>query len=148
MHVHQKGVTIVELIFVLLMASLLLSIAVRETSGLGNQRAVGNARDAVLMTPHRARAEAMRTGQPVYIWIRPDAGDVDVGTASDTVQSLRMSDYGVAMEGDTITLCYTSRGYALPGCTTIASTAELVFTRGGSSTGLMVLPLGQMWSQP
>lgn len=146
MEALRSGFTMIEMIFVLMISALIISIGIRETPRLYNQRAVANARDAVASTSYVARAEAMRDGRAIFVWIRPGNGVVRVGRSTvELLDSVLMSDYQVTMTGNDLTLCYTARGYAMPGCTSVAATEEIDFTRGAQTATLRVLPLGQMW---
>lgn len=146
MQARRGGFTLVEMVFVLMISGIIMGVGVRETPRLWNQRAVTNARDAVVSTSHVARAEAMRGGEPVFVWIRPSAGIIRVGTTpTELIDSVVMADYQVTMAGNDLNLCYTARGYAMPGCTSVTKTEAIEFSRGAQTTGLTVLPLGQMW---
>lgn len=145
MNAHRQGFTVVELMFVIFIVGMIMAIAVRESGGITDRMAVTNARDAVMTTALIARSQAMEQGRPVYLWVRPDSGWVGVGVDTDTlVQTVRTGDSGVEMVGNDMDLCYTSKGYAEPGCTTISSAESLNFQRGSQSTQLVVMPLGQM----
>lgn len=145
MNARRHGMTMVELLFVILITALILGITMREVGRATDQRAVTNARDAVLTTALVARSTAMERGRPVYLWVRPDSGWVRVGFTTDTlVQNVQMSEYNVTMEGSDVDVCYTSRGYAAPGCTTVGAPTDLAFRRGGRTAALTVMPLGQM----
>lgn len=148
METVRTGFTLIEMLFVVMLSSIIVGIGVREIPRALNQQAVGSARDAVAATSQMARAEAMRGGRAVFVWVQPGSGRIDVGTSpSELLDSVLMSDYHVTMTGNDLTLCYTSRGYAMPGCTTVTTTEDLSFTRGGHTATLAVLPLGQMWRQ-
>ena len=149
MNAQRNGMTMAELLFVILIGSLVLAVGTRETGRLTNQRAAAAARNAVVTTALVARSTAMERGRPVYLWVRPDSGWVRVGVAADTVvQEVRMSEYGVTMIGNDLDLCYTSRGYAAAGCTTVSSPERVRFRRGGKTEDMVVMPLGQMRRLP
>lgn len=147
MLVRRGGFTLIELLLVLVMSALVMAIGVRETSGLWHGQAVESAAGAVAAVSLNARSEAVREGVPVYVWIRPAAGMVRMGrSTTDLMDSVVMSDYHVTMTGNDVDLCYTARGYAMPGCTTVGpSPEEIAFTRADHAAVLTVLPLGQMW---
>ena len=146
MNARRQGFTVVELIFVLFIGAIVMAMATRESGQISDRLAVANARDAVMTTALTARSQAMERGRPIYLWVRPGSGVVSVGVAPDTlVQQVRMSDYNVEMVGNDIDVCYTSKGYAAPGCTTITSAQSLGFQRGTQTARLVVMPLGQMW---
>jgi Tfp pilus assembly protein FimT len=135
------------LVIVLMIGSVILGIGSRQYSRLANQRAVTNARNAVISSSFRARSEAVRSGQLVYMRILPDSGShglVKVNTATGTVlHTLDAGDYGAQMLSNELKLCYTARGYALPGCST-PSDQMVGFVRGADTAAAVVTPLGQV----
>lgn len=145
---RRSGFTLVEMVFVLMISGIVMGIGVRESPQLLNRRAVTSARDAVIASSYTARAEAMRSGRAVFVWIRPDAGVVRIGRSpSELLDSVVMSDYRVTMDGNDLNLCYTARGYAMQGCSNVTSTEEIRFRRGSQHRDMLVLPLGQMWRE-
>ncbi len=146
MESRRSGFTLTEMLLVVLISAVVLAVGMQEIPRLLDPQAVGSARDAVASTSHRARAEAMRSGRPVYVWIRPGEGVVRLGrSTTELLDSVVMSDFKVSMTGSSVDLCYTARGYAMPGCTTVTASEEFTFTRHGHTATLTVLPLGQMW---
>lgn len=136
----------VELVIVLMVGAMVAGMASRGYVAVANERAVGNARDAMIQTAFRARAEAMRTGSVVFMHVRPDSGLVRVEAASGAqLYLLDAAEYEADMVGPEMSLCYTARGYALPGCSTIDRVRGLGFARGGDTAAVAILPLGQIW---
>lgn len=143
---RRGGFTLIEMLIVIVISGLIIGVGMRESPPLFNERAVGSASDAVLATSYRARSEAISAGRPMYVWILPNEGIVRMGTSpTELLDSVVMSDHNVTMTGNDLELCYTARGYAMPGCTTVTSPEEISFTRGDRSKSLTVLPLGQIW---
>ncbi len=65
--------------------------------------------------------------------------------AGDTLEVLNVDvDYGADLTGNAISICYSSRGYALAACTSITADEILQLEFQGQSVGLRVRPLGQM----
>lgn len=143
---RRSGFTLIEMLLVLVISSLLISIGMRESPKLWNKRAVDGAADAVSSIAYKARSEAIIGGQPIFVWVLPDDGIVQMGrSTSDLLETVAMSDHHVTMSGDELQLCYTARGYAMPGCTNFTSPKEIAFTRGDRTRVITVMPLGQMW---
>ena len=72
-----------------------------------------------------------------------------VETSSGTeLHKLDMNSYGGKMVGNTFTVCYAARGYALPGCTNITANQTVRFIRGTDTTRVQVMPLGQVRRVP
>lgn len=146
MMIRRSGFTMMELLVVILVGSVILAIGTRQFSTISDHMAVSNASKAMVLTASRAQSEAMRSGRLVYMRVRPDLGRVVVDNSLGDLHTLNMSDYGVTMTGSGFTVCYASRGYALPGCTTDAldsGVIDLGFTRGNATATVAVMPLGQ-----
>jgi hypothetical protein len=106
---------------------------------------VAGARDAAIRVAYDARAEALRSGRVVYMFVLPDSNLMRVETSTGQVlQELDSEDFEADMVGRSASVCYTARGYALPGCTTVSSGHPVGFTRGGDSSAVVILPLGQV----
>ncbi|HUG41494.1 MAG TPA: prepilin-type N-terminal cleavage/methylation domain-containing protein [Longimicrobiales bacterium] len=145
MTIRRAGFTMLEMLFVVVIGGIVLAIGTRQYSQLSNQRAVGNASNAMVHTASRARSEAMRSGRVIYLRIRPDLAQVRVRSASDSaIHTLDAGADGVSITGSTISICYAARGYALPGCTSISGTQTVNFVRGVDTATVQVLPLGQV----
>lgn len=143
MMIRRNGFTLAEMLFVVIIGGMVLAMGTREYTSLGHQRATSNAGNALVHTANRARSEAMRRGEVVYMWVRPDLGLVRVGTATDTVHTLDAGDYAATMIGNTFRICYAARGYALPGCTDVTAAQMVGYVRGTDTAWVQVLPLGQ-----
>lgn len=143
MMIRRSGFTLAEMLFVVIIGGMVLAMGTREYTSLGHQRATSNAGNALVHTVSRARSEAMRKGDIVYMWVRPDLGLVTVGTTGDTIHTLDAGDYEAAMTGNSFRVCYAARGYALPGCTDISSAQLVGYVRGMDTAWVQVLPLGQ-----
>ena len=141
----REGFTLVELVIVLMIGAMAMGVVSQQYARVEQQRAVANARDAMIMTAYRARAEAMRSGRVVYLRVRPDSGVVRVGTAAGPVlHTLDGDEFGARMVGPSLSMCYTSRGYAMPGCTTFTGEQKLQFIRGADTAAVSILSLGQV----
>lgn len=142
---QRAGFTLIEMVLVVMIGGMLVGIAAPAYGRIASERAVGNARDAMIHTAYRARSEAMRSGKLVHLKVRPNDGVVWVVDGSGGVlHSLAMADYHAEMVGVSMDICYTARGYALPGCTTVTTGATLAFARGNATATAVVLPLGQV----
>lgn len=145
---NRPGFTFVEMVFVLLLSALVIGIGARGYSAVMNRMAVANARDALITTVYRARSEAMRTGRVVRVTVLPDSGAARATTNAGTVlHSMSASDYSASMIGAQLSVCYTSRGYALPGCTNFNGQRAIAFIRGTDTAAVAISPLGQIRRQ-
>ena len=145
MSTRRMGFSLLEMLIVVLLGGLVLTMGTRQYNGVSNQRAVINAANAMVLTSHRARSEAMRSGRLTYMAVEPDAGVVRVSNGDgDVIHTMDMGTYGGTMSGSEFTVCYAARGYALPGCTDISGTRTVAFVRGVDTTAVAVMPLGQV----
>ena len=141
----RPGFTVIEMLIVLIVGSMVLGVASRSFVQVANQRAVSNVRDEAIRVAHEARSEALRSGRIIYMRVLPDSNLVRVETSTGQVlRELDSDDFNADMVGNRASVCYTGRGYALPGCTTVKSRQPVGFTRGGDSTAVEILPLGQV----
>lgn len=141
----RRGFTLIEMLIVLVVGSMVLGVASREFVHVADQRAVSNVRDEAIRVAYEARSEALRSGRVIYMHVVPDSNVMRVQTGTgEVLRELDSSDFRADMVGNRASVCYTGRGYALPGCTTVKSNQAVGFTRGGDSTAVTILPLGQV----
>ncbi|MEJ2504064.1 MAG: type II secretion system protein [Gemmatimonadota bacterium] len=144
----RQGFTLLELVIVLMVGSMILGVVTREVVHVGNQRAVANVRDEAIRVAYEARSEAQRSGRVVYMRVLPDSNLVRVETSTgEVLRELDSEDFRTDMVGRSASVCYTARGYALPGCTTVQGSHAVEFTRGGEESAVVILPLGQVRSR-
>ena len=145
MNTRRGGFTMMEVLIGGMVSAMLMSLGARQYSKAANQRAVANARDAVVLASARARSEAMRSGALVRLQVAPDSNVVLIRNAADSVlRRVDVSEDGVRMLGTAVSICYAARGYALPGCTSSSATVDVSFVRGGDTAAVVILPLGQV----
>ena len=146
--INPNGFTLIEMLFVMLLGAVVLGVGTRAYSQVENRRAVDNASDAAVLTAFRARSEAMRAGTPVYLKALPGSDVIRVEDPTGAVlHTLDMQVYAVDLIGSDLSLCYTARGFALPGCTSFDDPQTLRFVRGVDTTTVTVMPLGQVRRQ-
>jgi prepilin-type N-terminal cleavage/methylation domain-containing protein len=140
------GFTLMELIFVLLIGAVVMSIGVKQFGKIQVRHRVTNARDALLYMGVRAQAEAMKRGDLVRMEIWPDTDMAKIVTPTDSmVERVRFdSQFGVSVIGSAISACYSSRGFALPSCTTNGLPRLVGFVASNDTAVAYVLPLGQI----
>lgn len=143
---RRSGFTIIEMLFVVIIGAVVLGVGTRAYARAGGQRAVENARDAMILMASRARSEAVRTGSLVYLEVDPDVGLVEIVNADDSVLvTLDAADYGARIVGQETALCYTARGFALPSCGDLSdANRTIAFARGPDTARAVMMPLGQI----
>ncbi|MGH7483061.1 MAG: pilus assembly FimT family protein [Longimicrobiales bacterium] len=145
---RRSGFSLVELLFVVLVASIMIGIIVPSFGQLQARRSAQNARDAFVFLANRARAEALQRGRMVRL--RLDAADESaalvVGVADTIAEPLDFqAAYGVSVAmngGGDLEICYLPRGFADPSCPATEQVAT--FTAGSESVAATIRVLGQV----
>lgn len=117
----RHGFTIVELLFVLLIAGVLGTMAVPQFASFMARRSIVNARDGFAISAARARAAAVERGDVVILYVRP-AQDSILVISSDMTDTLEVLNYrdgeiqADVVASSPVIVCYLPRGFAHPGC--------------------------------
>lgn len=122
---RRGGFTVVELLFVVMIAGILMSLAVPAFHDYIDRRGVMNARSAFSMAAARARAAAVERGDMVILMVRIYRDSVFVMSA-DEADTLEVIDYrstgdspaDILVDGTPapLRLCYSPRGFIHPSC--------------------------------
>jgi len=149
----SSGFTLIEMVFVILIGSILTMVAL---STFQNAQAAFAARGAKTMyaTLHqRARSKAIEMGETVILYV-DTTGDSALIVSSDGVTDVTRfrSQLNVDLRATptSFIMCMTPRGYSDPGCAAYAFTATtsspitLEFWVSADSSTLTVLPMGQL----
>lgn len=154
MKVARPGITLIELIIVLVIGGVLTGVAFSQMGRNAARQEARNARDAFVVLASRARAAAIETGSVVRLEV--DLGD---GTArvlpgrsgsSDPIERKSFSaEHGVQLTaagaaGSTVIVCYSPRGYAVSCENSIDDDVTLTFRRVDHSFDALIRPLGQV----
>jgi prepilin-type N-terminal cleavage/methylation domain-containing protein len=145
----RAGFSIVELLFVMIIAGLLMTIGTNSFRKFETYQSVENSRNAVIQLARRARSVAIEKGTTVQIDIDATNKRASVSSGGTTIDQIYFSELGIATmtnsNGATITVCYNARGFALTStCTTAGLPATVTFGRGGQSGVITVQPLGRI----
>ena len=146
---QRTGFTIVELVIVLLMGSILTSIALYSFGNSAARYSVRGARNSFVTLHARARASAIERGTTTTLLIDL-AGDSAAIIRGDTVvERIHFDDqFDVDLQGSStiLELCMSPRGYADDGCTSFSTAQSVSFasTNGSDAESVEILPLGQL----
>jgi type II secretory pathway pseudopilin PulG len=121
-----RGITLLELVMVMMVIALLLGLSLPLASALAGRFRVGSARDAFVNTHARARAAAVQFGREGRLHIAADRGqfwvEVDTGVpgamATDTIGKVVnvAAEYGgVTLFSPRRVLCFDARALAYSG---------------------------------
>lgn len=146
---RRAGFSLVELLFVLIIAAVLIGLVIPSLGEIQARRAAGNARDAFVFMANRARAEALQRGQTVTLQLDVSDESAVLVVGTDTIaQPIDFAvEYGAAVSvsgGGDLDICYLPRGFADPSCPSTQRVAT--FTTGSESAGATVRVLGQVES--
>lgn len=149
---QRRGFTLIEMLIVVMIGAVIVGMGSRQYARIASERAVANARDAMMTTAFRARSEASRSGTLVYLRVMPDSGASGIARirkgSGEVLHELDVSAYDVAMMGNEMTLCYAPRGFALPGCTDVPSDGGRIrFVRRPDTAVVRLTLLGQIWRE-
>ncbi|HUG00704.1 MAG TPA: type II secretion system protein [Longimicrobiales bacterium] len=141
----RAGFTVVELLIVMIVGSVLATIVSQSLGAYMRRRALDDSRAAVFHMAARARALGIDRGMAT-LDIDPARDTVTLVQGGDTLEVLDIAaDYGADLIGDAaISICYSSRGYALSACTSFGANQTLELEFQGETVGLVVRPLGQL----
>ena len=142
-----SGFTIIELVIVLMVGSILTSIALVGFSGVGGRYSVSGAERSFLSLHARARAQAVEFGETVQLNVDPAWDSVWVSRGSDVLEAMNFKvefnvDVSTSNSSD-LTLCMNPRGFADTGCNSFTSPVTVSFALATDTASVRVLPLGQ-----
>ena len=152
----------IELVFVILIGSILTGIALSSFQSVQSRFAVQSAKRVYMTWHQRARSLAIETGETILmvVWVSGDSaatvrrdgatwnwGDVQ---RFDEELNVRL----VAKQSDSFSICMTPRGYADTSCgswgatlgitATSSDTIRLQFHHAADTASVLILPLGQV----
>ena len=148
MFAPRSGFSIIELTIVLMVGSILTSIAITSFNGVSGRYAVGGARQSFMSMHARARAQAIEYGQTVRLNVDPGDDSVWLSRGNEILELL---DFGEVFNVDVRTstdanlwVCMSPRGFADTGCNNFSSTVTVDFLLPSDTASVSILTLGQM----
>jgi prepilin-type N-terminal cleavage/methylation domain-containing protein len=143
----SQGFTLVELVIVLLIGSLLVSIAVGKIGTTRSHLAGNAARQAFLALHARTRAQAIEFGATARLMIDTGGDSAWIVQRGQTIETYRFALDEVDVESDAhdaiVTMCMIPRGYSEPRCNSFGESVELRFVTTESEASVVLLPMGQ-----
>jgi len=145
---RRSGFSIIELVVVLMVGSVLTSIAITEFNGVSGRFAVKGARQTLMSMHARARMQAVELGQTVKLNIDPVGDSVWLSRGAvvlDVVDFGREFNVDVQTSSNAeIRVCMNPRGFADTGCNNFNAPVTITFVLTADTTSVLILPLGQM----
>lgn len=145
MTTNPRGFTMLEMMVAIVLAGVLLSITIPAFGSVRARFAAEQGLQVFESLVARARAQAIETGVSTRLFI-----DVAADTASlsrGAVQLERVdfqAEFDVDVEGTTLVLCMSPRGFADSDCTSFTEPTTLLFKAASNTETVVVLPLGQL----
>jgi prepilin-type N-terminal cleavage/methylation domain-containing protein len=142
------GFSIIELVVVIMVGSVLTSIAITSFSGVSGRFATRGARQTFMAMHARARAHAVEYGRSVHLNLDPDGDSVWLSRAGDVLEVLDFDEeFHVDIRTSTssdLKVCMNARGFADMGCNNFTSPVTVTFSLASDTASVRVFTLGQM----
>ena len=137
-----------ELVVVLMVGSVLTSIAIQSFNGVTGRFAVKGARQTLLSLHARARAQAVEFGQTVRLDVDPGGDSIWLSHGSDLLDVVHFGEeFNVDVRTSTdanVRVCMNARGFADTGCNSFSSPVTVTFVLATDTVSVRILTLGQM----
>ncbi len=137
-----------ELVVVLMVGSVLTSIAIRSFNGISGRFAAKGARQTFMSMHARARAHAVEYGQTVRLNLDPAGDSVWLSRRGEVLEVVDFAkEFKVDVRTSTnsnLTVCMNARGFADTGCNNFVSPVTVTFLLASDTVWVRVLMLGQM----
>jgi len=148
MNAPRSGFSIIELVVVLMVGSILTSIAARSFDGVSGRFAIGGAKRSLMSMHARARAQAVEYGETVQLNVNPDDDNVWLSRGGEILELMDFSGvFNVDVRtstGTTLKVCMNPRGFADTRCNNFNSPVTVSFLLTGDTASVRILTLGQM----
>lgn len=155
---NRPGFTLIELVVVILIGSILTSVALASFQNVQARFAVQGAKEMYMTLHQRARSKAVEMGETVLLFVYVPGDSAAIFSPSEGVTDVTRFDEQLGVElrtqsNSTFFMCMTPRGYSDYDCgsygavgmtQTFADTVRLQFWLGADSTSVLVLPMGQL----
>jgi len=143
----NHGFSVIELLVVVVLGTILTSMALKGFGMVANQASAREARGIFQGMVARTRAQAIESGMLTMLIADAQGDSVMVLANGRIVENIRFGEeLGVDIQtSQRLTrICMTPRGFANPDCNSFSSTVKMAFVRGPKEKTIEILPLGQI----
>ena len=145
---RRSGFSIIELVVVLMVGSVLTSIAISSFNGVSGRLATKGARQTFMAMNARAQAQAVEYGRIVRLNLDPDGDSVWLSRAGEVLEVVDFrEEFDVDIRTSTdaeLSVCMNARGFADTRCNNFASPVTVTFLLASDTASVRVLSFGQM----
>ncbi len=145
---RRSGFSIIELVVVLMVGSVLTSIAIRNFNGVSGRFAVKGARQTLMSMHARARVQAVEFGQTVELHVDPAGDSIWLSRGGEVLNVMNFGEeFQVDIQTSTdseVRVCMNPRGFADTGCNSFTSPVTVTFLLTSDTASVLILTLGQM----
>ena len=145
---RRSGFSIIELVVVIMVGSVLTSIAITSFNGVSGRFATKGALQTFMAMHARTRAHAVEYGQMVRLNLDPVGDSIWLSRAGDVLEVLDFGEeFNVDIRTSTdsdLSLCINARGFADVACNNFSSPVTVTFSLASDTASIQVLTLGQM----
>jgi prepilin-type N-terminal cleavage/methylation domain-containing protein len=144
---RTRGFTLIEVLIVLVISTILMSMAVKAFGATSSNLAARQARNVFNGMAARARAQAIESGFTTMLVANIPGDSVWIFANGRVVENVRFAEeLGVDIRASaaTVRICMSPRGYANTTCNSFNSTVKMAFVQGAESETIEILPLGQI----
>ncbi len=144
----RLGLSIIELVVVLMVGSFLTSIAITNFNGVSGRFAVKGARQTLMSLHARARVQAVEYGRTVKLHVDPAGDSIWLSRGGEVVDVMDFhEEFNVDIQTSTyspIKMCMNPRGFADTGCNNYSSPVTVTFVLNSDTASVLMFTLGQM----
>ena len=138
----------IELVVVLMVGSILTSIALRNFNAVSGRFAVKGARQTLMSMHARARVQAVEYGRTVKLHVDPVGDSIWLSRGGEILDVIDfMQEFHVDIETSTaasLEVCMNPRGYADTACNNFNSQVTIDLVLNSDTASVRMLTLGQM----
>ena len=149
----QKGVSLLEIIVVMVIASVIVGMGAPKVAAALRQRSVTSAADQFLLAHSFARSTGIRYGRVAQlhidastarVWVDVDTSANGVGQRATIANIRYVSDAGLQMASNRSLLCFDGRGIASTAGSCESGDANVIFSDGVVADTVSTTILGKV----